>query len=94
MRCTMSYARLALLMTASTLAACAASAPDATNAPENAPAVGLANPASVHCIERGGRLEIRQGAEGNESGWCHLPDGRVVEEWALFRAEVLGENQP
>lgn len=48
------------------------------------PKVGIANPASVACVEAGGRLEIRTGSDG-QSGWCHLPDGRICEEWALFR---------
>ena len=51
-----------------------------------APSAGMANPASVHCVEQGGRLEIRREATGGEAGYCHLPDGRVVEEWALLRA--------
>lgn len=46
--------------------------------------VGIANPASVACVEAGGRLEIRDGT-GGQTGWCHLPDGRICEEWALFR---------
>ncbi|TDR89868.1 putative hemolysin [Enterovirga rhinocerotis] len=46
--------------------------------------VGMANPASVHCVKLGGRLEIRNGP-GGQTGYCHLPDGRVVEEWKLFR---------
>jgi len=53
---------------------------------EPAPPVGLANPASVHCVEKGGRLEIRKEA-GGDVGYCHLPDGRVIEEWTLFRAD-------
>ncbi|AWN52140.1 DUF333 domain-containing protein [Methylobacterium sp. 17Sr1-1] len=44
----------------------------------------LGNPASAHCTSAGGRLEIRKGPQG-EAGYCHLPDGRVVEEWQLFR---------
>ncbi len=48
--------------------------------------IGMANPASVYCGEQGGTVEIRKG-EGGESGYCHLPDGRVVEEWAFYRAE-------
>ena len=48
--------------------------------------IGMSNPASEFCIQQGGKLEIRQEAEG-EAGYCHLPDGRVVEEWAFFRAE-------
>jgi putative hemolysin len=47
-------------------------------------AVGMGNPASIHCANVGGRVVIRTTAEG-QVGDCHLPDGRVVEEWALFR---------
>lgn len=53
--------------------------------PEMQPLIGMANPASANCVKLGGRLEIRRGADG-DSGYCYLPDGRVVEEWALFRA--------
>jgi len=49
-----------------------------------APGVGLANPASVNCGRLGGRTEIRNGPQG-QFGVCMLPDGRVCEEWALFR---------
>jgi putative hemolysin len=45
----------------------------------------MGNPASAYCISVGGRLEIRKDAQGGEAGYCHLPDGRVVEEWQLFR---------
>ncbi|RCS25935.1 DUF333 domain-containing protein [Phyllobacterium salinisoli] len=48
--------------------------------------VGIPNPASVYCIKIGGRLEIRQEPQG-QSGYCHLPDGRVVDEWELFRSQ-------
>jgi putative hemolysin len=51
-----------------------------------AQAVGLANPASVFCIEQGGTLELRNTMEGSV-GYCHLPDGTVIEEWELFRAK-------
>lgn len=53
---------------------------------EESPMIGMSNPASDFCIQQGGKLEIRQEADG-EAGYCHLPDGRVVEEWAFFRAE-------
>lgn len=49
-------------------------------------AVGMANPASDYCVSIGGRSEIRD-EEGGQAGYCHLPDGQVVEEWALFRAQ-------
>jgi putative hemolysin len=45
---------------------------------------GIANPASTNCVKLGGTLEIAEG-EGGQYGLCHLPDGRVCEEWALFR---------
>lgn len=48
-------------------------------------ATTLANPASVHCGKLGGRLKIRKDAAGNQTGYCHLPNGSVCEEWALFR---------
>ncbi len=47
---------------------------------------GIANPASQYCEEVGGTLEIRAEQNG-EVGFCKLPDGRVVEEWELFREE-------
>lgn len=50
----------------------------------------MANPASVFCVEQGGRVEIRNSTEG-QSGYCHLPDGTVVEEWEYFRANNSAE---
>lgn len=44
------------------------------------------NPAAQYCAEIGGRLELRQEQAG-EAGYCHLPDGTVVEEWQLFRGK-------
>lgn len=52
-------------------------------APKNP--LGMANPASVHCTKIGGRSEITKNAAGNATGYCHLPDGQVCEEWTLFR---------
>lgn len=53
---------------------------------QNEPSVeGMANPASVYCESIGGRSVIKQEADG-EAGYCHLPDGRVVEEWTLYRS--------
>lgn len=69
---------LAGLMLPALLAACAPS-----ETPE--PREQIANPASEHCIKVGGRLEMRRTPEG-DAGYCHLPDGRVVDEWELFRA--------
>lgn len=49
---------------------------------------GLANPASVNCEETlGGTLEIVTTSVG-QTGYCHLPDGRVCEEWDLYRSST------
>jgi uncharacterized protein len=52
----------------------------------------LANPASVFCVQSGGKSEIRKGPRG-QYGVCRLPDGRVVEEWAYFR-EMKAKSAP
>jgi putative hemolysin len=48
--------------------------------------VGLANPASVYCVEQGGTVEIVSEADG-EVGYCNLPDGTRIEEWEYFRSQ-------
>src|SRR5262245_4093898 len=48
------------------------------------PAWALANPASVFCVQSGGKSEIRTGPKG-QYGVCRLPNGRVVEEWSYYR---------
>lgn len=48
---------------------------------------GLANPASVHCEEQGGRLEMRRDADGGQYGVCIFDDGSECEEWAYLREE-------
>lgn len=49
----------------------------------------MTNPAAAYCGERRGRLETRRGP-GGPTTYCHLPDGRVVEQWKLFRDELNG----
>jgi len=58
-----------------------------TLCPERASA--LANPASVFCVQSGGRSEIRQGPKG-EYGVCILPSGRAVDEWAYYKRHHRG----
>ncbi|PWN31522.1 uncharacterized protein FA14DRAFT_110196, partial [Meira miltonrushii] len=52
----------------------------------------LANPASVYCEKLGGKLVI-QNTENGQIGLCHLPDGRIIEEWELFRADNKEEQE-
>lgn len=53
--------------------------------PTNQPSI--ANPASVYCVDQGGKLEIREDREGNQAGFCVFSDGSECEEWAYFRHE-------
>lgn len=58
--------------------------PSATS-PQQSKLIGMANPASVHCVDAGGKLEIRTGSSGGQYGVCHMPDGNSCEEWSFFR---------
>ena len=51
--------------------------------------LAIANPASVYCVQQGGRIEIVSTDKG-EVGWCILPDGRRIEEWEFFRSKKPG----
>jgi len=50
--------------------------------------VQIANPASVYCLEQGGKLEIRDELEGNV-GYCVFSNGKECEEGAYFRMECF-----
>lgn len=43
----------------------------------------LANPASTNCLNKGGKLELRQNKNG-QYGVCLFEDNRQCEEWALL----------
>jgi putative hemolysin len=73
-----------LVQTAISLAALSWVMIGAAAAPAQKP-IGMANPASVHCGNIGGKLEIHKDAAGNETGYCRMADGSICEEWALFR---------
>ena len=47
---------------------------------------GMANPASVSCVNVGGTVRIKDSAAG-QYGMCAFPNGTTCEEWALFRGE-------
>ena len=75
--------RCGLVLVLMALGACA---PGRAEAPSARP-VGMANPAAAHCGALGGVSEIREGP-GGQYGMCRLPDGKVCEEWALYRDKV------
>jgi putative hemolysin len=47
----------------------------------------IANPASEFCEAQGGTVDIVDEA-GGQVGYCVLPDGTRVEEWAYYRANA------
>lgn len=73
------YCEMALLLMLPALGGCTTQ----PAAPPSPPTAGMANPAAQYCIAQGGTLEIVRGA-GGEYGVCHLADGVVMDEWALF----------
>ncbi len=68
------------------LSACTGSQPTATPA-----GVGMPNPASQYCVEQGGRVEIRDEAEG-QAGYCIFESGAECEEWAFYRGECAPDG--
>jgi putative hemolysin len=62
-----------------------AKTPESTKTDVSQP-VGMANPASVNCVEKGGTLEMRNNKNG-EYGVCLFEDNRQCEEWALLRGQ-------
>ena len=47
----------------------------------------LANPASVGCVAKGGKLTMERRPDGGQYGVCLFEDNRQCEEWALFRGQ-------
>jgi putative hemolysin len=72
-----------------TLTACTLSQTQATPGPAatDMPQVGMPNPASVYCTQKGNKLEIHTAADGSQNGICIFPDGSTCDEWAYYRGE-------
>ena len=51
-----------------------------------APMAQIANPASTHCLEKGGKLEMMR-EEAGIFGVCVFDDGSRCEEWRFLRGE-------
>jgi len=58
------------------------------------PSASMANPASTHCVQNGGKLEIRKDAKGGEAGYCVFADKSECEEWAFMRGECKPGVKP
>ena len=70
--------RFLLLALALPLAACTAKT--------TPPVIGMANPASVYCLEKGGEQIPVQSPQGVRTE-CKLPGGEVIDEWTLYRRD-------
>ncbi len=81
------------IVVASLLAGGVACAPKQGEPAPQPQRIGMANPASEHCVKKGGKLELRKDKEGGGVGICHLPDGTQVEEWELFRRDNPASNE-
>lgn len=72
--------KIGTLIAATALTACTVNNKEAIETPS----IGLANPASVYCQQLGGKLDMVESDAGT-TGYCTLPSGERVEEWALYR---------
>lgn len=50
------------------------------------PNIWMANPASVNCTKLWGTLSMKEEVNG-QVGYCTFPNGKVCEEWKLYRGE-------
>ena len=85
--------RVPLPVTAVVLVAAIAACGSDSEPSDTTAATGLANPASVFCVEQGGAVEIVDEADG-QVGYCNLPDGTRVDEWEYYRAETGDTTTP
>jgi putative hemolysin len=76
---------LALILLLSIFSGCSGISDKGINKPDSK--TGIANPASVNCINKGGTLSIQKRGDGGEYGICTFEDNWQCEEWALFRGE-------
>jgi putative hemolysin len=51
--------------------------------------VTIANPASVYCVDKGHRSEIKTAPDGSQYGVCILSDGLECEEWSFYHGNCI-----
>jgi putative hemolysin len=81
----MKYFAVVVLVVAMLIMAACVPLPSAKATPTQSQ-IGLPNPASKYCVDKGGKLEIRDEA-GGQAGYCIFPDGSECDEWAYFRGQ-------
>lgn len=53
---------------------------------DSSPRLNMHNPAADWCIHSGGKLsEVR--TEAGVTGYCTLPSGELIEQWALYHRD-------
>lgn len=59
---------------------------ESDNQEEETNNIGIANPASTNCVEKGGKVIIEEESNG-QVGYCVFDDGSKCEEWSFYRGE-------
>ena len=54
---------------------------------QNATNTTIANPASLYCVNHGGKSTIVTNPDGSQGGVCVLQNGTKCDEWAYYRGE-------
>jgi len=67
--------------------AAASGATNSSGATASGASVGMANPASVNCVAKGGTVTVKRRPGGGEYGVCYFEDNRQCEEWAFLRGD-------
>ncbi|MGB7801433.1 DUF333 domain-containing protein [Buttiauxella sp.] len=75
--------KITLLIGALILSGCSSPEPVSPKPPK---VIGMPNPASVYCIDKGGELRTVKTDLG-ERGDCLLPSGERMDQWELYRRD-------
>jgi len=81
---------LALGLMVVLIGGCTGGTPEPTGTPtanDSSLGMGLSNPASVNCADKGGTLTILSRGDLGEYGVCTFAENFQCEEWALYRGE-------
>jgi putative hemolysin len=75
---------LILMLATLMVGACSKKATPTATPPDK---IGLPNPASVNCEQKGGKLVIHDRGELGQYGVCVFEDNLQCEEWAMYRGQ-------